>query len=118
MDILGSQVHPIVQVLFPNNDAIFKDNDLPCPQPEVFILGLRSMKMHFNILLAQLPNLNVIEPLCSVLESRVTGRFPPSFKQLEDKWYIIPLETIHNLHEFIPRRVQAVLQANVGPTPH
>jgi len=49
MDILGSQVHPTVQVLFPNNDAIFKDNNSPCPQPEVFILGLRSMKMHFNI---------------------------------------------------------------------
>ena len=49
VDILGSQVHPIVQVLFPNNDAIFKDNDSPCPQPEVVILVFRSMKMHFNI---------------------------------------------------------------------
>ena len=47
MDVLVSQLHPMVQVLFPNNDAIFQD-DLPT-LPEVFSLGLRSMKMHFNI---------------------------------------------------------------------
>ena len=28
MDILGSQVHPVVKVLFPNNDAIFQDNNM------------------------------------------------------------------------------------------
>jgi hypothetical protein len=26
VDILGSQVHPVVQVLFPNSDAIFQDD--------------------------------------------------------------------------------------------
>ena len=29
MDILGSQVYPMVQVLFPNNDAVFQDGNLP-----------------------------------------------------------------------------------------
>jgi len=29
MDILGNQVHPLVLVFFPNNDAVFQDNDLP-----------------------------------------------------------------------------------------
>jgi hypothetical protein len=29
VDILGSQVHPVAQVLFPNNDATFQDNNLP-----------------------------------------------------------------------------------------
>jgi len=48
VDILGSQVHQMVQVLFPNNDAIFQD-DSPYTLPEVFSLGLRSMKMHFSI---------------------------------------------------------------------
>ena len=32
MDILGSQVHPMLQVLFPINDAIFQDYDLPYTQ--------------------------------------------------------------------------------------
>jgi hypothetical protein len=28
-DILGNQVHPVVQVLFPNNDAVFEDGNSP-----------------------------------------------------------------------------------------
>jgi hypothetical protein len=38
-------------VLFPNNDAVFQDYS-PYTLPGVFSLGLRSMKMHFNISLA------------------------------------------------------------------
>jgi hypothetical protein len=50
VDILGSQLHPVVQVLFPNKDAIFQDDEgSPYTLPEEFSLGLRSMKMHFNI---------------------------------------------------------------------
>jgi len=64
---------------------------------------------------AQSPDLNIIESLLSVLESRVRSRFPPpsSFKQLEDvlheEWYNIPLETVQNIHDSIPRGIQAVL---------
>jgi hypothetical protein len=43
----------VVQMLFPNNDAIFQDDVSPYihthTQPEVFSLGLRSMKIHFDI---------------------------------------------------------------------
>jgi S-adenosylmethionine:tRNA-ribosyltransferase-isomerase (queuine synthetase) len=34
-----------------------------------------------------------------------------------EEWYSIPQETVKNLHEFIPRRLIAVLQANGDPTP-
>ena len=62
--------------------------------------------------LAQSSNLNIIEPLWSVLESRVRSRFPSSsLKQLEEEWYSIPLETIQSLRESVPRRIQAVLEA-------
>jgi len=72
MDILGSQLHPVVQVLFPNNDAIFQD-DLP-------IHTTRSVQSWFeehedslqhHLWLAQSPTLNIIEPLWPVIESRV-----------------------------------------------
>ena len=93
VDILGSLVHPVVHVLFPNNDAVFQDDNWP--------------------------NLNIIELLWSVLESRVRSRFPPSsLKQPEEEWYTILLETVQNLRESISRRIQAVLQANGGPTPY
>ena len=29
IDILGNQVHPMVQILFPNNDAFFQDDSSP-----------------------------------------------------------------------------------------
>jgi hypothetical protein len=29
MDIVGKQVHPVVHILFPDNFAIFQDDNLP-----------------------------------------------------------------------------------------
>ena len=69
------------------------------------------------------PDLNIIELLWSVLDG-VRSNFPSlsSLRQLEDvlhvERYSIPLETIQNLYKSIPRRIQMVLQANVGPTPY
>jgi hypothetical protein len=53
---------------------------------------------------------------------RMRSRFPPpsSLNQLRDvlheQWSYILLENIQNIYESIPRRIQAVLQANGGPT--
>jgi len=98
-------------MLLPNKDAIFQDDD-SC------IHTARSVQSYFEqhgdvlqhlLWLAQSTNLNIMEPLWSVLESRVRSRFPPSsVKQLEEKWYSIPLERLQNLHESIPRRIKAV----------
>jgi hypothetical protein len=50
-----------------------------------------------------------------VLETRVRNIFPSptSLKQLEDvlqkEWYKIPLETVQNLYECIPRWTVAIL---------
>jgi hypothetical protein len=68
--------------------------------------------------------LNIIEPLWSVLETRVRDRSPPptSLKQFEDvpreKWFKILLETVQNLYKPIPRRIAAVLKAEGDPTPY
>jgi hypothetical protein len=54
----------------------------------------------------------------------VRNRFPSatSLKHLEDvtqeEWYEIPLKTIQNLYESIPRRTAAVLKAKNDPTPN
>jgi hypothetical protein len=54
----------------------------------------------------------------------VRNRFPPpkSLKQLEDvlkeEWHKIPLETVQNLYESIPRRIAAVLKTKGGQTPY
>jgi hypothetical protein len=56
--------------------------------------------------------------------SRARSRFPPptSLEQLEDvlqeELYKIPLETVQNLYESIPRRTAAVLKAKGCSTPY
>ena len=65
VDILCSLVHPVVQVLFPNNDAVFQDDDSP-------IHTARSVQSWFeenedallhHLWLAQTSNLKIVEPL-------------------------------------------------------
>ena len=69
MDILASQVHPVVQVFFHNN-AVFQDDTSP-------IHTARNIQSCFDehedalyhlLWPAQLPNFNIIEPLVSFRE--------------------------------------------------
>jgi hypothetical protein len=93
----------------------------PFTQLELFNHGLRNVKVNFNIFTDQhnQPDLNIVEPLWSVLETRARNRFPTptSLKQLEnvlqEERYKFPLETLQNLYESIPRRTAAVVKAVV-----
>jgi hypothetical protein len=49
MDRFGNQVHPMIHMLFPNNDTVFQDNSAPFTKLELFSHGLKSMKVNFNI---------------------------------------------------------------------
>jgi hypothetical protein len=57
------------------------------------------------------------------LETKVRNRFPPPISLkllgdvLQEEWHKLPLETLQNLYESIPRRVAALLKAKVDPTP-
>jgi hypothetical protein len=54
----------------------------------------------------------------------VRNRFPPptSLNQLgdvlEEEWYNIPVETVQNLYDPIPRKIAAVLKEKGAATPH
>jgi hypothetical protein len=67
--------------------------------------------------------MNVAEPLWLVLETRFRIEFPPltSLKQVEvvrqEEYCKIPLQTVQNLYESIPRRTVFVLKAKGGPAP-
>jgi hypothetical protein len=79
VDILGNRVHPMVQMLFPDNDAIFQDDSSPIRTArrieswfEEFEDSLRHLPWP-----AQSPPLTITESLWSVLEIRVRSRFRP-----------------------------------------
>jgi hypothetical protein len=116
----------MIQTLLPNNDADFQEDNAPIHTPETVQSWFEEHESKLQHLpwQAQSTDLNIIEPLWSVLETRVRNRFPPptSLKQFEDvfkeQWYKILLETVQNLYKSFPRRTAALLEAKGGPTPH
>jgi hypothetical protein len=111
----------MIQTLFRNKDAVFQEENLPIHTAETLHLWFEEHEGELQHLPwpTQSPGLNIIEPLWSVLETRVRNRFlpPTSVKQHEDvlqeEWYKIPLETVQNVYESIPRMTAAVLKAKV-----
>jgi hypothetical protein len=81
VDRLGNQVHPMIQMLLPNNDAVFPDNS--GPHSHSWNCVVQSCFEEHEGALQHLPwpaqslYLNIIESLCSVLETKVRNRFPP-----------------------------------------
>jgi hypothetical protein len=49
VDGLGNQVHPMIQTLFPNNDAVFQVVNAPIHTAGTVQSWLKSMKVNFNI---------------------------------------------------------------------
>ncbi len=65
VDILCSLVHPVVQVLFPNNDAVFQDDDSPihtARSVQSWFVENEDALLH-HLWLAQTSNLKIVEPL-------------------------------------------------------
>jgi transposase len=116
----------MIQTLFPNNDVVFQGDNSPIHTAETVLSWFGDHEgglQHFRWP-AKSPHLNIIEPLWSVLKTRVRNRFPfpTPLKQLEDvfqeEWYKISLETVQNLYESISR-IAAVLKGEKnGSTPY
>jgi hypothetical protein len=115
----------MIQTIFPNNYAVFQDGSAPFTQLELCSHGLKSMEVNLNIFSGQQNHQisNIIEPLWSVLETRVRYGFPrpTSVKQLEDilqeELYRIPLETVNKFYVPVSRCFAAAWKAKGSSTP-
>jgi hypothetical protein len=69
MDRLSNQVHPMIQMLFLNNNAVFQDHSAPIHIPETVQSWFEEHEGELQHLPCpvQSPELNVIEPFWSVL---------------------------------------------------
>ena len=69
---------------------------------------------------SQSTDLNPIENLWRDLEHRFIGLKAKNkvekFRQLQEKWSEIPVETLNHLIECMPRRCQAVIDSKDYPT--
>ena len=87
VDIVGNQVHLMVQ-MFPDNDAVFQDNNSSIHTARSVQSWFEENEDELQQLPwpAHVPDLNIIEPLWSVLESKIRSRYlpPTPLKQLED----------------------------------
>jgi hypothetical protein len=46
---LGNEVHPMIQTLFPNNDAVFQDDNAPIHTAGTVQSRFEGISMNFNI---------------------------------------------------------------------
>jgi hypothetical protein len=88
VDKLGNQVYPMIQTLFPNNDAVFQDDNAQIHTAGTVQSWFEDLEGELQHLPwpAKSQDLNIIEPLWPALETRVRNRLlpPTSLKQLED----------------------------------
>ena len=82
LEILSNQVHPIVQVMSPERNAIFQDDNAPIHTAR--FVEEQSDEVEHLVWPPQSPNLNIIEHLWPVLELQIRSQFPPplSLKEL------------------------------------
>jgi transposase len=118
--ILQREMLTSARELYPDGDFIFQQDNDPKHTSKVVKRYLEYKDVNVLHWPAQSPDLNPIENLWSILDKMAKDRRPQNeeqlFQILDETWKSIPINYLRNLVESMPRRCQAVLDANGLPT--
>jgi transposase len=108
--------------MYPGGDGWFQHDNATPHTSKVAKEFLAKSGMQVLDWPAQSPDINPIENLWAIVKQsiRQQKKQPTNLAQLERcvkaVWKTIPKETIRNLIDSMPRRIQAVIAARGGPT--
>ena len=120
--ILDNSMLPTLWEQFGDGPFLFQHDCAPVHKARSIKTWMREFGVDELDWPAQSPDLNPIEHLWDELERRLRARpsRPTSVCDLTnallEEWSKIPINTLLNLVESLPRRVEAVIAAKGGPT--
>lgn len=118
--MLIHQLIPSAKKLFPHKKWILQQDNDPKHTAKSVQAYIKRKKIDLMDWPAQSPDLNPIENLWSILDQRLKTRAPKNeeelFKTLQDGWNNLEPQLLLRLVESMPRRCQAVIDANGNPT--
>lgn len=118
--ILREQLLPSAQMLFPDGNYIFQQDNDPKHTANLNKNWVRDNLTATFEWPSQSPDLNPIENLWSYLDKCCTDRKPKNsqelFTILKEAWDKIPIDILERHVDSMPRRCQAVIDAKGWPT--
>jgi transposase len=120
--ILIHHMRPSLNRLFPDGDGIFQQDNDPKHTAHIIRNYIRRSNMNcFDptsvmqvVWPAQSPDLNPIENLWSILDSRLKDRTPSNerelFQILRDEWNTLPIDQLTKLVDSMPNRCAKVIE--------
>lgn len=113
--ILQRQMMPRLQILFPDQNCFFQQDNDPKHTAGINKKYLSNKRIKIMDWPSQSPDLNPIENLWSILNFNLRNRKPNNeaklFQCLQDEWNALPINLLQKLADSMPRRCQAVIDA-------
>ena len=120
LQVLEHQLLPFIEDLFGDEEVLFQHDLAPAHSARCTTTWLRSHNIPVLEWPANSPDLNIIENVWDIMKRRMRNSRPSTTEEMvqviKDVWMSITPETIHNLVASLPRRIQAVIDAEGDST--